>query len=275
MYCKRCCYILGILLVLSVKILASDSLIHIRTLPIKARFLTVDETGNAYLIRNDNALLRYDENGDSTGIFRSVQNGNLGFVDALNPLRLLLYYPEYSKLVLLDRMLTPRNELDLRKLGIMQTPVVASSADGNLWIYDQFNARLHKVDDQLREVYGSNDLRQETGVVPSPVFLTERDWKLYMSDTTKGIFVFDRYGNYVNTLSIPGISYCQIIGTKIIWLQNDTLIAWDMQYIKEQKLALPGLSEVKIKHAAILRDRLYVLYEHKMVWYRIREGDGN
>src|ERR1700754_3885044 len=67
-----------------------------------ARFMTTDELGNVYLVRQDNGLIRYNNNGDSTGNFRSIQNGDLEWIDATNPLRILLYYPAFSKVILLD-----------------------------------------------------------------------------------------------------------------------------------------------------------------------------
>ena len=39
-----------------------------RQIAIKGRFMTVDELGNVYVVRNDNTLMRYNENGDSTGL---------------------------------------------------------------------------------------------------------------------------------------------------------------------------------------------------------------
>lgn len=250
--------------------LAADSLALIRSIPLEARMMAVDETGNVYVVKRGNVLIRYNEKGDSTGEFRSVQNGPVGFVDAVNPLRIVVYYPNYSRVVLLDGMMTPRNDLDLRKMGIFNTPAVASSADGNLWVYDRFNARLRKMDEQLKEVVASNDLRLETETVPDPVFMTERDWKVFMADTTRGIFVLDRYGNYVNTLSIKGVRFLQVMDSKLIFLRHDTLIAWDMNQVTSYSLVLPGGKEEEILQAALVRDVVYILYRDRLALYRHR-----
>lgn len=249
--------------------MAADSLMLIRSIPLSGRLMTVDETGSVYVVKADNELVRYDEKGDSTGVFRSVQNGQIGFVDAVNPLRIVVYYPAYSKVVLLDRMMTPRHELDLRRIGIFNTPAVAASADGNLWIYDRFNARLKKIDEQLREVNSSNDLRQEVGVVPELSNMTERDWKVFLSDTAQGIFIFDRYGNYINTLSIPGAAYFQVSGSRMLYSRGDTLFAWDMQRMVSQSLHIPDLNHTPVIRAALVRNILYVLYADRLALYRV------
>jgi len=249
---------------------AADSLFVIRSIPMNARMMTVDELGNVYVVRNNNALVRFNENGDSSAFFRSVQNGEIGSVDASNPLRIVVYYPAYSRVTLLDRQLAQKNDLDLRRLNIANTSVVASSADGNLWIYDQFNARLRKVDEQLNEVVTSNDLRQETQLVPVPSFMIERDWKVFLCDTAKGIFIFDRYGNYVNTLSIYGVKHLQVFGTQLVYRHEDSLLSWDMGKVAADMLAIPGVAG-RIINAAIVRNTMYVLYDDRLVLYRLKE----
>jgi hypothetical protein len=242
----------------------------LRAIPITARMMTIDDLGNIYVIKNDNSLLRLTEGGDSSFFYRSVQNGEIGSIDATNPLKILLYYPAYSKVVILDMNLALKNELDLRKLNIPASAEVALSADGNLWIYDQFNARLHKIDEQLNEVKSSNDLRQELGVVPTPSFMVERNWRLFLSDTARGIFTFDRYGSYINTLSILGVKDLQVFGDQLVYRRGDSLFSWNLSKVISNVLIIPG-RENSILDVAILRDKLFVLYADKLVLYKIEE----
>lgn len=247
---------------------ADDSLSIIRELPMTARLMTVDELGNVYVVRDNNALVRFNEYGDSSAFYRSVQNGNIGAVDASNPLRVVVYYPAYSRTVLLDRMLAEKNNLNLRRTNVFTTPVIASSADGNLWIYDQFNVRLRKIDEQLAEIAQSNDIRQEAQTVPAPSFMVERNWKLFLCDTAKGIFTFDRYGNYINTLSIYGVKYLQVFGPQLLFRHQDTMYSWDMNKATYHSLLIPHGND-HIINAAIVRSTLYVLYADRLTLYRL------
>jgi hypothetical protein len=232
--------------------------------------MTIDDLGNIYVVKDNNSLLRLTENGDSSFFYRSVQNGYIGSVDATNPLKIVLYYPAYSKVIILDRNLALKNELDLRKLNIPASSEVALSADGNLWIYDQFNARLRKIDEQLNEIKSSNDLRQELKVVPTPSFMVERNWRLFLCDTARGIFTFDRYGNYINTLAIWGVKDLQVFGDQLVYRREDSLFSWNLSKVFSNVLIIPGKEE-KIVDAAILRDKLYVLYADKLVLYKIED----
>ena len=261
-------YLLLGLLITAIASRASDSLTVFREMPMNARYMTVDELGNVYVVRENNSLVRFTENGDSSAFYRSVQNGDIGAVDAGNPLNLVVYYPDYAKVVLLDRMLAEKNERDLRKLQPAAPPVVCGSADGNLWYYDPFNARLRKIDDQLREVAQSNDLRQEAGTVPQPSFMVERNWKVFLCDTVRGILTFDRYGNYINTLAIYGVRYLQVYGSQLVYRRDDSLFSWDLNRVTSHVIRIP-FGEEGIVNAALVRNTLYVLYTDRLVLYRI------
>ena len=257
-----------LLLLLSTAANAADSLRISRSIPMSSRIMTVDELGNVYVVKNDNTLVRYTDQGDSSAFYRSIQNGDIGQVDATNPLRIVLYYPSYSKIVLLDKMLSPKNELDLKKLNIYTTAFVASAADGDLWVYDLFNARLIKVSEQLDIVAQSNDLRQQVDKVPAPSFIAERNRKVYVCDTSEGIYTFDQYGSYTNTLSIYDVKYLQVFGSQLVYRHNDTLVSYDMQKIKTNEMRLPAKGS-GIINAAISRDELYVLYSDRLVLYTL------
>jgi hypothetical protein len=261
-------YTLFIIISSFVTAYGSDSLVIIREIPMVARLMTVDELGNVYVVRDNNSLVRFNEHGDSSAFYRSVQNGNIGAVDASNPLRVVVYYPAYSKTVLLDRMLAEKNDLNLRRINVFTTSVIASSADGNLWIYDQFNVRLKKIDEQLNEIAQSNDIRQEAQSVPSPSFMVERNWKIFLCDTARGIYTFDRYGNYINTLSIYGVKYLQVFGPQLLFRHQDTMYSWDMNKASFNTLLIP-FGQDGIVNAAIVRSTLYVLYADRLTLYRL------
>ena len=249
---------------------AQNLLPIIKSIPISANILQVDEIGNAYVVRKDNGFIKFNENGDSIANYISIANGNIAFVDVTNPLRVMLYYPKFAKLVLLDRMLAPKNELNLRKLNQLNSNVIATSAEGNLWVYDQFNATLNKLDMQLNTMIQGNDLRQQLSVLPRPTCLLERDRKIYMVDSSQGVLVFDQYGSYLTTLAILGLQNIQVVGTQIIYQKGNALFAYDTHRFDETKIEIPPMENEAIVQAAYSRGVLYVLYQNRLVLYRTK-----
>lgn len=246
---------------------AKNSLQLIKSIPIVAHILQVDELGNAYVVRNDNTFIKFNETGDSLLNFMSVSNGNISYVDVTNPLRILLYYPNFAQLLLLDRMLSPKNELNLRKLNLLNSNVIALSADGNLWVYDQFNATLNKLDMELNYMIRGNDLRQQLSELPRAAYLVERDRRVYMADSAQGVLVFDQYGSYLNTLSIFGVKQLQVVGNQIIYRKAHTLFAYDLKTLQETEIDIPEHPETTILQAAYCRNVLYVLYADRLELY--------
>jgi hypothetical protein len=250
---------------------AQDAMPIIKTIPIEANNLQVDDLGNVYVLRKDNALIKYNEAGDSIANYIALANGEITVVDVTNPLRVMLYYAEFAKMVLLDRMLAPKNELNLRKLNQLNSHVLATSAEGNLWVYDQFNATLNKLDMELNVMIQGNDLRQQLSELPKPSFLIERDRRVYMADTSLGLLIFDQYGTYLNTLSLFGLHKMQIVGSQIIYQKANQLIAYDFEKFMETQIPIPVLAQSTILQAAYCRNVLYVLYTDRLVLYRSRK----
>lgn len=240
---------------------------RIASIPVKAaRLMTTDELGNVYVVNGENALIRFNEQGDSTGSFRSIQNGDLLWVDASNPLRILLSYPHFSKIMLLDNMLAPKNELDLKKLRIYTAPAVGMSADGRLWVYDYNQARLRKINDQLEQDSESNDLRMEADAVPRPQSLIEQNGKVYLCDSIQGIFTFDRFGNYLSRLLMLGVGKIQVIGSQLLYFDGNAIQLYDTKSLQAGAFALPDTRQ--LLDARMGRNRLYLLFPDKLDIYQ-------
>lgn len=240
----------------------------IKTISIAARTIEVDELGNVYVLRSDNLLLKYNGHGDSLANYNALSNGQLTSIDVTNPLRIMLYYARYAKLVLLDRILAPKSELNVRKLNLLNANVIAASAEGNLWIYDQFNATLNKLDMELNYIIKGNDLRQQLSELPKPVAMLERNRRVYLVDTTQGILIFDQYGSYLNTIPLQGLTHLQVVADQLVYRKANELIVYDMDRIEERRLALPQLPNLPIQAALLSHNTLYVLYPDRLVLYQ-------
>lgn len=237
----------------------------------RARFITTDEAGSLYIVKADNNLVRYSPAGDSNAFYRSITNGDITQVDATNPWRILVYFAQQSRITILDRFLAPTAEIDLRPLGISVPTAVATSAEGGIWVYDPFNAKLLKLGESSQRLQESNDLRQELGEAPVASFLMERDRKVYLSDTSRGILVFDRFASPLVTLPIFGQKYFQVAGKQIVYRTADTLHSYDFNTMMDVTLPIPGGDAEYILGAAIGRGVVYVLRRDALWRYALPE----
>lgn len=245
---------------------AADSLVVVASRPMAARRIYADELGNIYAIQKDNTFARYNAAGDSTGFYRSALNGQLGTADVSNPLRILLYFPAFNKIQILDRQLALLAEIDLRPLRFFSVSAVATASDGNIWVYDPVNARLVKLDETGARKLESNDLRELLSFVPRGTALLERDHRLYLSDTSKGILVFDQFATYITTLPFTQLRSVNVVGHQLVFLKGDTLQRYNMQDFQENELPLPK-GDAPVLDARVTQRALVVLYADRLVVY--------
>src|SRR5690606_31003589 len=121
-------------------------------------------------------------------------------MDVTDPMRILVYYPNFLQVVMLDRMMAPLNHVDLKMLGIRQPTAVAVSRDGSFWVYDYLQVKLIKLDRQYKNVAQSNDLRILLNEVPKFEMMFEKDNELWAYDKDKGLFIFNRFGDFLSKI---------------------------------------------------------------------------
>ena len=228
---------------------------------------TVDNLGNVYTIINDNKLIKFNQRGDSIAAYNDVRKyGRIYSLDATNPLKLLLYHKDFSTIVILDRFLNVRNTIDLRKRNIFQVKAIGQSYDNGIWIYDEQDAKLKKLNDDGELISESADFRMFLDAVPSPVQIVDEDRLVHLYDPEKGVFIFDYYGTLKNKIPLLGWQDLQVVkgilfGRKLLTLQQyqpGTLS------LKEQPLPsiLEGVTKIKIALNLFytLRDGVIAVY---------------
>jgi hypothetical protein len=141
----------------------------------------------------------------------------------------VVYYSTLHDIVILDNTLSFINEITLRDKGLLLVPVICRSSDNNLWLLDLQDINIKKMDESGNILDQSPDIIQTLGYMPQPEFMVQQDQKLYISDTAKGIIIFDEYGNYEKTLPIKGITYFQLWHKNIVYTINGTIHSFDLR----------------------------------------------
>ncbi len=194
-----------------------------KTIPGDFSYFTVDNLDNIYLVNNNsNQLKKLNANGDSAGVFNNVRKyGKLFSIDATNPLKLLLFYKNFATIVVLDRFLNVRNTINLGKKNIFKVKAITSSYDNNIWLFDEGDSRLKKIDDNGDVLSETADFRTLFDTIPSPIQISDQDGFLYLYDPNKGFYTFDYYGALKNNMPFLRWNNTGIIG-KTLYGFGDT-----------------------------------------------------
>ncbi|TAE62332.1 MAG: hypothetical protein EAY77_07670, partial [Flavobacteriia bacterium] len=148
--------------------------------------LSVDNFGHIYLVSNTNQIKKINSNGDSLAVFNDVrQYGTVGTLDVSNPLKPMVFYKDMLTIVLLDRLLGKKAVINLNKLGLYQIGAACISYDGFVWVYNELDATVAKLDDNGIVVQQTADLRQALGVNLRVNSMFDYRGHLYLYDSTQ------------------------------------------------------------------------------------------
>jgi hypothetical protein len=226
----------------------------------------VDEAGNIYLVINESGLRKLDRNGDSV-VFNDIKKyGKIYSVDVSNPLKILVYYKATSTIVILDRLLSVRQVIDLRKSNIQQVKAIRLSYDNNIWLFDELDSKIKKIADNGKLLFESADLRNVFAAAPSFQSIFDNNGSLYLYDPKQGWFVFDYYGAFKKKYAFPNWLDAQVLYDKLFGRDNTSFFAAnisDFDY-NRMKFNVPFNLVVKVQQTS---KHTYILFQDKLEIY--------
>ncbi len=239
-------------------------------IPGNYNYLNVDVLDNIYLITTGNQLKKLNSNGDSIAVFNDVKKyGNPSYIDVSNPLKILVYYKNFSTVVILDRLLSTRTTINFRKQNIFSVRSIATSYDNNIWLFDEQDYKLKKIDDYGKLLQESTDMRLLVDTVPSPTQIIDSDNLVYLYDEKKGFYIFDYYGALKNSLPFLNWHSTAIARNKMYGFSNDTLYSYEVNSFDLKKYQLPDFFK-NYQSIKALNNKVYLLKEDGIEIYSVQ-----
>lgn len=218
---------------------AQNKFTSIATIHIEADFFTSDNQGNVYVVKSDE-LSKYNKSGKLLYKYSDKKLGNISFVDASNMLRLLVFYKNFLQIVFLDNTLTLNGQvLNLDKIGSQQAQVVCSSHNSGIWLYDQQNFELLRLDQNFEKLQQTGNLNLLLNTSLQPDYLLEYDNKVYLNNHSSGILMFDIYGTYYKTIPIKNVKNFQPITDWVYFISDSTVKAYNTKTTEEKQFEMP------------------------------------
>lgn len=230
----------------------------------------VDNLGNIYLITAGNQLKKIRSNGDSVGVFNDVKRyGTVSYMDVTNPLKILLYYKNFATVVVLDRFLNIRSSINFRKQNIFSVQTIALSYDNNIWLFDEQDNKLKKIDESGKLLQESTDFRMLFDTVPLPLELTDKANFIYLYDPEKGFYIFDYYGSFKNRLPFLHWDNIAVSEKTMYGFSNNKLFAYELNSLTLKEYNLPDFLKNYLAIKAI-NGKIYLLKEEGIYIYEVR-----
>lgn len=211
----------------------------IANIDIEADFFTTDNQGNTYIVKA-NELSKYDRTGKQLYKYSNKKLGAISFVDASNMLKLLVFYKDFLQVVFLDNTLSINGDpISLDKIGFQQAQLVCSSHNNGIWIYDQQNFELVRLNQNLEKQEQTGNLNTLLDIALQPTALLEHDNKVYVNNPSSGILIFDIYGTYYKTVPVKNVNYFQPIGDWVYFNTDNKVKAYNVKTTEEKQFELP------------------------------------
>ena len=249
---------------------ADTSFISIKKIKGDIVAFTADNFDNIYLLNSYDQLKKINSKGDSIAVFNNVRKyGKVAQIDVSNPLRVLLYYKDFSTVVILDQLLNVRGTIDFRKQDIFQVQAVCLSYDNKIWVYDEFDNKLKKIDEDGKLLFATTDFRQLFDEAFSFTKICDQDGFLYLYDKNKGVYVFDYYGTLKNIFSLTGYDNFKTVGKFITGTRNDSLMRYQPSSFLLQEIKLPEAFR-KAQSIHFTATKAYALKKDELDIYELR-----
>ena len=236
--------VLILLLLFSLK---ADKVILHKRIYIQGNYFTTDNLGNCFLV-DKNEITKYDGNGNVFNKFSIKAFGNIESIDATNPMKLMVFYKDFSKIIYLDNTVSLNgNPIDLEDYNLTQSKLICVSHSDGIWVYDQQKFALLRLDQSLTVVQNTSNLNQLLGLELNPNFMCEYNNSVYLNNPSSGILVFDIFGTYVKTIPLLNLEKFQVTNDAVYYMKDNKAIAYNLKTTEQIEIKLIDVKYTEIR----------------------------
>ena len=241
----------------------------IKSIPTKSSIINSDNLGNIYLIK-ESSIEKYTSEGIFINNYSNKSFGNITSIDVSNPLKILVFYEAFQKVILLDNTLTPTtSSISIESLGYNQVSMVCNSHNNGIWMYNKQNSELIFFDQNFKEINKTENIALRYQNHFNPSFLIEQNNQIFLNDSSTGILIFDTYGTYFKKISIQGINHFQINGDQLVFTKKNALKSYNIKTFEEEEFMLPT---TQIIDARTEKEKLYLLKQNSLEIYNVKKN---
>ena len=229
---------------------------------------TSDIEGNLYISDEQGTLSKYNKDGLLLLTYSGNTISPIYSVDVSKTAKVFGFYKDHQSYLLLDRHLSLLHEAGLNSGLIGYATVTAFAADNNLWIFDQSDFSLKKVD-------LLNDLI--ITVISLPLIINQEEWdirqikeyqnRLYLYNSDKEVYVFDNLGNFIKKLPIKPECQFWLHGENLVYSEGTGIYFSNLYSDQIRKIGTIENSNNIIK-VIYINNFLYLISKNKITIYR-------
>lgn len=228
--------------------------------------IAVDEVGFIYGSSKD-VLVKFDAKGSIRYVFSDKRNGRIDYFDVQNPLKTLVFYNSLMIAKVLDNTLSERGEtMQLARKGFSLVPAAAISNVSGIWIFDQLNFELIRMDENGAIKARSGNLLQLLGENLSPIEIKEGNQRVFVR-TEFAVYIFDIYGTFYRKVPLENLKVICAHRNGFFYSTDQSAVSYydaQLNEIRDLGAVKPGFSTISFS-----QEKLYFGYSNYVLSKKI------
>ena len=233
--------------------------------------IRIDPLSNRYFLTEEMQILKYKPDGTFWNRYENNRLGIIGNLDVSNPFQVLIFYPQYQILVLLDNNLAETGRLNFNSIGFGNIRTAGISDDNNIWVLDEGSRQVYKVSTSGEKkvegipYFGFNILADK------PIFIQQKSNYVYISQEGQKVQVFDIFGKWVKSLDLENFKSVVYIGNNLYYDDGINVLEFPIDVIDiGVELRTIPIDETKSITYDVVRNKFYGLNKENQIIYFLK-----
>ncbi len=194
----------------------------------QAGAVSVEPNGVLYVADTRQNVVQFAPTGVRLLTYSPATRGHLAALEATATGKVLAFYDDRQEIILFDRFLSPITTVQLSTVpafadngGLARAATLAP--DGTIWLYDELALALVRLDarNPAATTRVPLDLVLKRNAASDIRALRVYQNKIYLLDRATGLYVFDLFGAYLRTITLPGLTDIDFQGDELLTLAPD------------------------------------------------------
>jgi hypothetical protein len=221
--------------------------------------VSVDRLGNFFLILKNGLIKKYDPQGKLIAI---LKNRKYTLVEPWYHPVIFAYDKQKQTYATYGRHFENGKTTPIERFWAIEPTLVCPSNDNKLWLFDQADSSLKKVNPNSGEVLIEFNIdTTQFAIKPDFTYLREYQNMIFLLDKNSGISIFNNIGKQINKINKKEILNFNFFGEELYYLDTDSIKLFDLYTEEIRDLKIEGEN----KFALVTDERIILITKKNRV----------
>lgn len=212
-------------------------------------------------------IIKYKPDGTFWNRYDNNRLGIIGWIDVSNPFMVLVFYPQYQSLIILDNNMAESGQLNFTSIGFGNVRTAGISDDNNIWILDEGNRKVNKINTAGKIIVEGVPYFGFDIDASKPIHIQQKSNFVYISQADHKVQVFDIFGKWVKSIDLEGMKSIIYINQMIWYKSSSEIVEYHLDKFNMDAPKTLALKEMKSVTYDVIRQRFYALNPDNKIYY--------